>query len=87
MAWYNNLFGTKTVEVEVEKLNPIQQYFGGNMESSREFTSSYEAYYENLEVVNRAVNMVVDDAAAVNTTVKPVSTPGLVKGIKRILMS
>lgn len=83
MAWYNNLFGTKTVEVEVEKLNPIQQYFGGNMESSREFTSSYEAYYENLEVVNRAVNMVVDDAAAVNTTVKPVSTPGLVKGIKR----
>ena len=83
MAWYNNLFGTKTVEVEVEKLNPIQQYFGGNMESSREFTSSYEAYYENLEVVNRAVNMVVDDAAAVSTTVKPVSTPGLVKGIKR----
>jgi HK97 family phage portal protein len=81
MAWYNP-FSKKPVEVE-EKLNPAQQYFGDHVESSREFTGSYETYYENLEIVNRAVNLVVDDAAAVSTTVKPVSVPGVVKGIKR----
>ncbi len=83
MAWYNNLFGgTKTVEVE-EKLNPVQHWIGNNVESSREFTGSYEAFYEELEVVNRAVNMVVDDAATVMTLVKPVGMPGVVKGVKR----
>jgi len=82
MAWYNNLFGRKPVETE-EKLNPAQEYLGGTIESSREFTQNYETYYENLEIVNRAVNMLVDDAAAVNTTVKPVSMPGVRKGIKR----
>ena len=66
MAWYNNLFGAKPVETE-EKLNPIQQYFGNTIESSREFTSQYESYYENLEIVNRAVNMLVDDTAGLNT--------------------
>lgn len=81
MAWYNP-FSKKPVEVE-EKLNPGQQYLGDRMESSREFTGSYETYYENLEIVNRAVNLVVDDAAAIATTVKPVSVPGVVKGVKR----
>ena len=81
MAWYNP-FSKKPVEVE-EKLNPGQQYLGDRMESSREFTGRYETYYENLEIVNRAVNLVVDDAAAIATTVKPVSVPGVVKGVKR----
>lgn len=82
MAWYNNLFGRKPVETE-EKLNPIQQYLGVQTESSREFTNQYERYYENLEIVNRSVNMVIDDTSAVETIVKPVSLPGVVKGIKR----
>jgi len=81
MAWYNP-FSKKSIEVE-EKLNPGQQYLGDRMESSREFTGRYETYYENLEIVNRAVNLVVDDAAAIATTVKPVSVPGVVKGVKR----
>ena len=81
MAWYNP-FSKKPVEVE-EKLNPGQQYLGDRMESSREFTGRYETYYENLEIVNRAVNLVVDDAAAIATTVKPISVPGVVKGVKR----
>jgi HK97 family phage portal protein len=34
--------------------------------SSREPEKSYIYYYENLEIVNRAVNMVVDDAAEIN---------------------
>ena len=81
MAWYNP-FSKKPVETE-EKLNPVQQYFGNTVESSREFTNKYEQFYENLEIVNRAVNLVVDDSSQVETTVKPVSVPGVVKGLKR----
>ena len=81
MAWYNP-FSKKPVETE-EKLNPVQQYFGNSVESSREFTNKYEQFYENLEIVNRAVNVVVDDSSQIETTVKPVSIPGIVKGIKR----
>ncbi len=82
MAWYNNLFGRKPEEVE-EKLNPIQDFLGGQIEGSREFTRHYEKFYENLEIVNRAVNIVVDDAANIGTVVKPYSMPGVLKGIKR----
>ena len=83
MAWYNP-FQNKAGTEEVEKLNPGQQYMGGGKtESSREYTSNYEHYYESLEIVNRAVNIVVDDTAGVNTTVKPVARPGIVKGVKR----
>ena len=84
MAWYNNLFGTKPVDAEEEKLNPGQQYIGNQIESSREYTANYQHYYENLEIVNRAVNLVVDDTAGVNTTVKPFTVPGIVKGIRRV---
>ena len=81
MAWYNP-FSKKSVDVE-EKLNPVQQYLGIQKESSREFTNQYERYYETLEIVNRSANMVIDDTAAVETTVKPFSLSGVVKGIKR----
>ena len=49
MAWYNNIFGRKPEEVE-EKLNPIQDFLGGQIEGSREFTRHYEKFYENLKV-------------------------------------
>lgn len=82
MAWYNPFEKNAPVEVE-EKLNPAQSYIGNRIESSREFTQSYESYYESLEIVNRAVNMIVDDTAAVNTVVKPIAFTGIAKGIKR----
>ena len=83
MAWYNNIFGGKSEDDEVlEKLNPIQQYFGQN-QGSREQTQSYEKYYETLEIVNRAVNMVIDDCAEIPTIVEPISISGVIKGIKR----
>ena len=44
-----------------EKLNPAQPYFDHKIESSREHTVSYEKAYEDLEIVNRGVNMIVDD--------------------------
>jgi HK97 family phage portal protein len=83
MAWYNNLFGGKTVEVE-EKLNPAQQFYGNEIQSSREPTFSYERAYEELEIVNRAVNIIVDDSAEIPTLVGGQHKgSSVVKGIKR----
>jgi len=82
MAWYNP-FSNKPADVE-EKLNPAQSYYGNEIQSSREPTFSYERAYEELEIVNRAVNIIVDDAAEIPTLVggqhKGMS---VIKGIKR----
>ena len=50
MAWYDNLLGIKREEEDLEKLNPIQSYFGMETQSSREYTQSYEKYYETLPI-------------------------------------
>jgi len=82
MAWYDRLIG-RTPEAE-EKLNPAQPYFDGKIESSREQTVSYERAYEDLEIVNRGVNMIVDDAAEINVKVGgQLPIQSVVKGIKR----
>ena len=67
-----------------EKLNPAQPYFTEKTISSREPTFSYERAYEDLEVVNRGVNMIVDDCAEIDVKVG-LQSPGnsVVKGIKR----
>ena len=80
MAWYDRLIGRK----EEEKLNPSQAYLGGGTEGTREPTVSYERQYEELEVVNRAVNMIVDDAAEIPAIVQgSARLNGVIKGIKR----
>ena len=83
MAWYDRLIGRK-VETE-DKLNPAQPYYDHKTEPSREKVVNYERAYEDLEVVNRGVNMIVDDASEI-----PVLVGGqisgllsVVKGIKR----
>ena len=86
MAWYDRLIGRKVVE-EVDdtyvKLNPIQQYFQ-EINSSREDHSNYEKFYEELEIVNRGVNMIVDDVAEIPHRVfGPTKAASIVKGIKR----
>jgi len=85
MAWYNNIFGggQKKEEADLEKLNPIQEYLGRTSESSREFTANYEQFYENLEIVNRGVNLIVDDVAEIPATVNRVATNGVIKGLRR----
>ena len=85
MAWYNNIFGggKKKEEADLEKLNPIQQYLCQTSESSREFTANYEQFYENLEIVNRGVNLIVDDVAEIPATVNRVATNGVIKGLRR----
>ena len=79
MAWYNKLF-----KADEEKLNPAQYLDGGKIENSREFTFSYEKMYEQLEIVNRGVNMVVDDSAEIPASVSPLNSfKGVTTGIKR----
>ena len=82
MAWYDRFIGKK-VEAE-EKLNPAQSYYAGTVENTREPTISYERQYEELEIVNRAVNMIVDDSAEIpSIIVGSRRLNGIIKGIKR----
>ena len=80
MAWYN-FWQNNDAE---EKLNPAQPYFTEKTIPSREFTFSYERAYEDLEIVNRGVNMLVDDCSEINIKVG-LQSPGnsVVKGVKR----
>jgi HK97 family phage portal protein len=58
-----------------QKLNPAQEEIvsleGSGPISSREIPLAYTAYYEYLEVVNRGVNMIVDDTAEIPSRVGP----------------
>ena len=64
MAWYDRFLG-RTITTE-DKLNPAQSFIGmdeGMTIDTRENKDNYRSAYEELEVVNRAVNMIVDDSA------------------------
>ena len=90
MAWYDRLLGRQPLIVESEeKLNPAQQYYDHKTESSRELVFRYERAYEDLEIVNRGVNLIVDDAAEIPTTVGPQiqGLQNVAKGIKRSKVS
>jgi HK97 family phage portal protein len=86
MAWYDRLLG-RTPEIE-EKLNPAQYVISRNEGltiDSREIVTNYTNAYEQLEIVNRAVNMIVDDVAEIPYTLGN-QTPGvnnIVKNIRR----
>ena len=63
MAWYDRLLGRTQTE---EKLNPAQSFIAldeGLTINTREKKDNYRSAYEELEVVNRAVNMIVDDVS------------------------
>ena len=71
MAWYDRFLG---IERE-EKLNPAQYTIArdeGLSVDTREIKSNYRSAYEALEVVNRAVNMIVDDVAEIPFSVNAV---------------
>ena len=84
MAWYN-FWQEKLNSAQQEKLNPAQPYYDHKTEPSREKVVNYERAYEDLEIVNRGVNLIVDDASeipiAVSGQVQGMSS--VVKGIKR----
>jgi hypothetical protein len=63
MAWYDRFIGRADVE---DKLNPAQYVISRNEGmtiDSREVVTNYRNAYEQLEIVNRAVNMIVDDVS------------------------
>jgi len=63
MAWYDRILG---IEREEEKINPAQSFIAldeGLTIDTREKKDNYRSAYEELEVVNRAVNMIVDDSS------------------------
>jgi len=78
MAWYEKMFKRE------EKLNPAQRMEEGRIETPREPIIKYEQAYEQIEIVNRAVNMIVDDAAEIPVLVGE-KTPGtsVYGGIKK----
>jgi len=83
MAWYDRIIGRTPEDLE-EKLNPSQPYYDNKIEPTREPTYSYERAYEELEIVNRGVNMIVDDSAEIRTVVgNALRNNSVVKGIKR----
>jgi len=84
MAWYDRFLGIN----REEKLNPSQFVIArneGSDISSREVIHNYRNAYEQLEVVNRAVNMVVDDVSEIPFTVgdKRPGTSDIVKNIRK----
>jgi len=86
MAWYDRLLG-RTPEIE-EKLNPAQYVISRNEGltiDSREIVTNYTNAYEQLEIVNRAVNMIVDDVAEIPFTLgnQTLGVNNIVKNIRR----
>ena len=90
MAWYDFLLGRQgTVESDEEKLNPSQYAISRNEGmtiDSQEVVSNYRNAYEQLEIVNRAVNMIVDDVAEIpyNVGEQRQGTNNIVKNIRRV---
>lgn len=79
MAWYDRLLGIQ----REEKLNPAQSYIAmdeGFTLDTREKKDDYRSAYEQLEVVNRAVNMIVDDVADI-----PFEVQDKIKGITPVV--
>ena len=84
MAWYDRFIGRQTEE----KANPAQYVISrdqGTTIQSVEVVHNYRSAYEQLEIVNRAVNMIVDDSAEIPFDVgeKIVGTNPIVKNIRR----
>jgi HK97 family phage portal protein len=68
MAWYNFIANRNKSMGDQEKSNPAQYIISrdeGLMVESREVVTNYRDAYEKLEVVNRSVNMIVDDVAEI----------------------
>ena len=63
-----------------EKLNPAQPYYDHKTEPSREKVVNYERAYEDLEIVNRGVNLIVDDASEI-----PIAVGGQVQGMSSVI--
>ena len=85
MAWYDRFIGRADVE---DKLNPAQYVISRNEGmtiDSREVVTNYRNAYEQLEIVNRAVNMIVDDVSDIPYQIgdQTIGINNIVKNIRR----
>ena len=85
MAWYDRFIGRADVE---EKLNPAQYVISRNEGmtiDSREVITNYRNAYEQLEIVNRAVNMIVDDVSDIPYQIgdQTIGINNIIKNIRR----
>ena len=85
MAWYDRFLGIN----REEKLNPAQYVISrdqGLTVDSTENIHNYKNAYEQLEIVNRSVNMIVDDVAEIPYSIgeKKNSTLNVVKNIRKV---
>jgi len=85
MAWYDRFIGRADVE---DKLNPAQYVISRNEGmtiDSREVITNYRNAYEQLEIVNRAVNMIVDDVSDIPYQIgeQTIGVNNIVKNIRR----
>ena len=83
MAWYDRFIGDRE-----EKLNPSQFVISRNegmQIDTREIVTNYRNAYEQLEIVNRAVNMIVDDVSEIPFRVdeKITGTTGVKKNVRK----
>ena len=84
MAWYNRFLGASNEE----KLNPAQYVISRNEGmtiDTREIVTNYRTAYKQLEIVNRAVNMIVDDVSEIPFRVseKVLGTTGVKKNVRK----
>jgi HK97 family phage portal protein len=85
MAWYDRFIGRADVE---DKLNPAQYVISRNEGmtiDSREVVTNYRNAYEQLEIVNRAVNMIVDDVSDIPYQIgdQTIGINNIIKNIRR----
>jgi HK97 family phage portal protein len=85
MAWYDRFIGRADVE---DKLNPAQYVISRNEGmtiDSREVITNYRNAYEQLEIVNRAVNMIVDDVSDIPYQIgdQTIGINNIIKNIRR----
>jgi HK97 family phage portal protein len=78
MAWYNFFLKANTSQ-------PMIVMREGTSIDSAEPIHTYKQYYEKLEIVNRAINMIVDDVAEVRAKVgEPTSATLRINRTKRV---
>jgi HK97 family phage portal protein len=69
------------------KFNPSQPEIGDTTESSKEPVYTYTRYYEDIEIVNRGCNMIIDDASEIPTSVgKQAPGTAVHKGMKKVTL-
>lgn len=79
----------KALTPSSDKLNPAQSFIsgGGTVEAgSQEQVVSFQQCYEQIEIVNRAINMIVDDTAQIKNKIGEKTNSGMVVGVKKVTL-